>query len=281
VKGIDAKVAAMLGIPAADLLINDMAVNPASGNVYLSVSRGRGATATPVIVRVDGAGALSEVKLSDAKFSKATLENIHASGNNRNQSITDISFVDGKVLIAGLSNEEFASKLRSVAFPFTKADRGASVEIYHGAHGAVETRSPVRTFATIQVNGKTNVLAAYTCTPLVLFPVDDLKDGTKVTGKTIAELGNGNQPLDIITYQKDGKEFLLLSNTRRGVMKIGTEQIPSVTPINQKIDSTAGTKFETIVDLENVAQLDKLNNETAVLLVTANGSSELKTIALP
>src|SRR6187431_1039760 len=30
VKGIDAKVAAMLGIPAADLLINDMAVNPAS-----------------------------------------------------------------------------------------------------------------------------------------------------------------------------------------------------------------------------------------------------------
>ena len=30
-----------------------------------------------------------------------------------------------------LSNEEFASKLRSVSFPFSSADSGASVEIYH------------------------------------------------------------------------------------------------------------------------------------------------------
>ena len=31
-------------------------------------------------------------------------------------------------------------------FPFKTADNGTSVEIYHGAHGQFETRSPVRTF---------------------------------------------------------------------------------------------------------------------------------------
>ena len=42
VKGINEKVAALLGTAADQILINDMAVNPLSKNVYLSVSRGRG-----------------------------------------------------------------------------------------------------------------------------------------------------------------------------------------------------------------------------------------------
>src|SRR5580765_6472165 len=68
IKGIDQQIAAMLGTTAADILINDVKVNPASGNVYISVSRGRGATAAPVVVCVDHAGKLSEVKLSDVRF---------------------------------------------------------------------------------------------------------------------------------------------------------------------------------------------------------------------
>jgi hypothetical protein len=39
-------------------------------------------------------------------------------------SITDMSFVDGKLVVAGLSNEEFASKLRTIAYPFTTVDPG-------------------------------------------------------------------------------------------------------------------------------------------------------------
>ena len=42
-------------------------------------------------------------------------------------------------------------------------------------------------------------------------------------GTTIAELGNRNRPLDMIVYKKDGKEFLLMSNNSRGVMKIPTD----------------------------------------------------------
>ena len=42
VKDVSGKIAAMLGTNARQLAINDLAVNPRSGNVYLAVSRGRG-----------------------------------------------------------------------------------------------------------------------------------------------------------------------------------------------------------------------------------------------
>ena len=81
------------------------------------------------------------------------------------------------------------------------------MEIYHGAHGRFETRSPVRTFVPFNVGNEPSLLAAYTCTPLVQFPISELKPGAKIKGKTIAELGNRNRPLDMIVYQKDGKDY--------------------------------------------------------------------------
>ena len=52
VEGIDAKVAAALGTKAGDILINDLAVQPGTGNVFLSVSRGKGPDAEAVIGEV-------------------------------------------------------------------------------------------------------------------------------------------------------------------------------------------------------------------------------------
>ena len=46
-------------------------------------------------------------------------------------------------------------------------------------------------------------------------PVSDLKAGETVKGITIAELGNGNRPLDMIVYKKGGKDFILLANSKR------------------------------------------------------------------
>jgi hypothetical protein len=34
----------------------------------------------------------------------------------------------------------------AIEFPFTGPNPGTGVEIYHGAHGAFETKAPVRTF---------------------------------------------------------------------------------------------------------------------------------------
>src|SRR4051812_24303587 len=42
IKGINQKIAAMLGTAADQIMVNDAVVNPVSKKIYLSVSRGRG-----------------------------------------------------------------------------------------------------------------------------------------------------------------------------------------------------------------------------------------------
>jgi hypothetical protein len=293
VNNVKEAIAGLLGITPKEVMINDMAVNPASGNVYLSIARGQGPDAAPVILKVDGSGKFSEVSLKKILFAKATIPNAPASGgegksNRRAQSITDLAYVDGHVFIAGLSNEEFASNLRSIGFPFQKVDTGASVEIYHGAHGAYETRSPVRTFIPYVINGESHLLAAYTCTPLVKFRVSDLKPGAKAKGTTIAELGNGNQPLDMVVYKKGGKEYLLIANNKRGVMKLATDNVGKQEGITTPVrgGAKAGLPYDTISDSisewKGVQQLDRLNENSAVLLVVDDsGAASLKTMALP
>jgi hypothetical protein len=290
-EGVDTKVASVLGTTAADISINDVAIEPGTGIAYLSVSRGKGPDAAPAICRVDGAGQVTSLPLDKVAYAKVALSNAPAAGQQdrkgrslRSEAITDLAFVDGKLYIAGLSNEEFASKLRSIPFPFASADTGTSVEIVHTAHGAaLETRSPVRTFVPFIVGGEPQLLAAYTCTPLVSFPVSSLKAGEKVRGKTLAELGNQNQPLDMIVYEKEGKQYLLLANTRRGVMKISTDTIDKQPALTEAVSGggKAGLPYETVAQLENVMQLDKLGDKHAVLLVKSTGGLDLRTVALP
>ena len=83
-----------------------------------------------------------------------------------------MKYADGRVWASGLSNEEFASKLWSVAYPFNKADAGTSVEIYHGNHQQLETRAPMYAFIPYTIGNEPYVIGAYLCTPLVKFPVN-------------------------------------------------------------------------------------------------------------
>lgn len=289
VEGINGKIAALLGTAADQILINDMAINPISRNAYLAVSRGRGPEAVGVLIRVTPDGAVEAVSLDNVKFSRTELTSapadaVPASGRGRNprtESITDIAFVQDKVIVAGLANEEFASTLRTIPFPFAAAGAPTSVEIYHGAHGAFETRSPVRTFVTYTVGQEAQLLAAYTCTPLVQIPMSDLKPGAKVKGKTIAEFGNGNQPLDIIVYQKNGKDFLLMANSRRGVMKVSTDSIPTAESITSRVADTKGLPFETVQDWANVVQLDRLDAQHAVVIQGTGAAANLNSLPLP
>jgi len=285
VEGIDEKIASLLGTTAKKITINDLAVNPASGKAYLSVSRGTGPEAAPVLVRVDRAGKVEVMTLDQIPFAKATIPN-PATGTGprspRSDVITDLAFIDGRVFIAGLSNEEFSSRLLAVPYPFADSGSGSSIEIYHGAHGRLETKSPVRTFTPYSINGEPYLLAAYTCTPLVKIPVASLKNGKHVKGTTVAELGNHNKPLDLLVYKKGGKDFLLLTNSSRGVMKITTDNVDTSESINHPIQGLAGLPYETLADLKGVTQLDGLDKEHALILVqTPSGSSNLETIALP
>jgi hypothetical protein len=291
VEAINQKIAALLGSSADQILINDLAINPISHNAYLSVSRGRGPDAVPVLIRVKADGQPEVVSLDNVKFSRAELPDPPADAmvgqanrqsNPRLESITDIGFLDGRLFIAGLANEEFASTLRAIPFPFKSVDGGTSVEIYHGSHGRFETRAPVRTFTTFKIGKEDHLLAAYTCTPLVQFAVSELKPGAKIKGKTIAELGNRNRPLDMIVYEKDGKTYLLMANSSRGVMKIGADQIDKAESIAEPVPDKKGLPYETIASLTGVDQLDRFDaNHVVVLRRAEGGALILESLPLP
>jgi hypothetical protein len=115
--------------------------------------------------------------------------------------VTDLDFAGGELFVSGLSTGEFASTLRRVPYPFGDAASSTGIEMYHAAHGRTETRAPIRAMTVLEIEGVPTVLAAYTCTPLVTVPVADLRDGATVTGRTIAELGYGNTPPEVLHFQ--------------------------------------------------------------------------------
>lgn len=281
IKGVNTKIAALLGTTADQILIADMAVNPISKNIYFSVARGRGPEAVPMILRADTAGNISEFALASAKQSSVSLTDVPAEGGRqRMEAITDLGFVEGKVVVAGLSNEDFASSLRSIPYPFEAAAKGAGIEIFHGAHGRFETNAPVRTFVPYTIKDKAYILAAYTCTPLVRIPVSDLKPGAKVKGTTIAELGNRNRPLDMIAYEKDGHAYILMANSSRGVMKLKGEGLDGYAPITAQTEKQ-GVPYETVETLKGVQQLDKYDATHGLTLSDEAGSLNVRTISLP
>ena len=291
VDGIDTKIAGLLGTTSDHILIDDMAVNPISRTAYLAVSRGRGPEATPVLVKVTPGGTPEHFSLNNVTFSKAVLPDAPIDGvvgegrrrsNPRLESITDIGFFQDRVLIAGLSNEEFSSTFRAIPFPFETVAEGSTVEIFHGAHGRFETRAPVRTFVPFNIGDHQSVLAAYTCTPLVEIPLTDLTPGAKVKGKTVAELGNRNRPLDMIVYQKNGADYLLLANSSRGIMKISTDSLTDMEGIVDRVRDTAGLGYETIEAWDGVLQLDRVDTEHA-MVVRRSGEEALalEVLALP
>jgi len=227
IRNLDDALAGMFGTTVDDITVRGMAIHPITQDVYLSVSRGDGAFG---LVLVEGHGStteISEVPLADVSYSKGDISNAPSPeatygrrGSARNYTITDLAFADGQVMVAGLSNQEFASNFRRLPFPFAGDMDATSIEIYHVSHGQYETHAPVDTFTPYEINGEVHVVASYTCTPLVLFGVEGLQNGTHVMGKTIAELGAGNRPLDIIAYSDGGNDFVLVANSRHPLMKI-------------------------------------------------------------
>jgi hypothetical protein len=287
IKGLNDQIAALAGTSAEQIRINDVKVNPASHNIYVSASRGLGPDATPLLVRVGTNGKIELLQMDHVRFAKVALPNAPEAkagqSNPRMDTITQIAYVKGNLLVAGLSNEEFSSNLRTIPFPFPKADgnRGASVEIFHGSHKRYETNSPIRTFVPYAIGSQDYIVAAYTCTPLVKIPVSELKPGNHVKGSTIAELGFGNRPLDMLTYSKDGHDFLLMANNRRGVMKLSMEHLDAYEPITTPVPETAGVPYQTLKELTGVQHLTRFDGSSALILASIDKSLELKTIPLP
>jgi hypothetical protein len=294
IENLNQKIAETLHAQPGAVKVADLTVNPETGHVYLAVNvEGQG----PKILKVEEGGALSELKLDQIAFAKAALPNAaedkvvgegRRQRNNRTSSITDMAFEHGQLLVSGLSSDANASNVWAILFPFVASDGGAALEIYHGAHGRTEDFAPIRTFVPFIIDGEPNLLAGFVCTPLVRFPLSEIstaaKKHEKVHGTTVAELGNRNQPLDMIAYQKDGKDYLLLANSARGVMKVSTDNIARNAGITSPIPDgkTAGQDYETIDNLKGTVQLDRLDAQHAVVVMQNDGGQlTLKTVPLP
>ena len=281
IKNIDQKIAAALGTETASITITDMAVNPVSKKLYIAIQNSDG---TPVLLQVEG-DKIEAVPLKDLQASSVVINNAPAEDAKdgrgrplRISTISDIGFADGKLLVSGLSNHEFSSTLRSIPYPFTGKQDEATLEIYHASHGRYETTAPIRTFTTATVNNKKYLVASYTCTPLVLFPMDELKPGMHVKGRTVAEMGSGNSPMDMISLQKGSESFLMMSNTKYPVAKVDYKNISQFEgTLTEPVKGTAGVPF-VATSMTNVLQMDKLDdNQVVMLQKKANGDVDLWT----
>lgn len=155
------------------------------------------------------------------------------------------------------------------------------MEIYHTTHNQQETRAPIRTMMISQIDGVDMVLAAYTCTPLVAFPLSDLTDGAHVSGKSIAELGYGNTPIDMISFDatnfqtQEQYPVMLMTNKNQSAQIVPMTSIVDAVAseaISQPISfgATAGVDINDI-PLTGILQADEQN---AYMITTIRRDAE-------
>ncbi|MEM7551964.1 MAG: hypothetical protein AAF363_19940 [Bacteroidota bacterium] len=294
---VEGKLAAMLGTDPDGVIIHDMAVNPMSKNIYLAVSRADanelGFWRLPndiadanILIKVTPEGDLSEVKLDNVKHSKTELSKLIEGGEHRwrkmdkrTEAITDLAYHNGKLYVAVLSNQEFASALKVVDFPFEGKESHSSVEVWHVAHKKSETQSPIRTLMPYEIDGKEQLLAAYTCTPFVSIPLKEIQDGKHIKSKTLAEFGSGNMPIDIISYQKEGKDYILMSNISKALIRIDPDDIAKQKAVTEPLEEgqyTSGLPHA-VLSKVGITQIDNYANGVLVLQRMPSGQLNLVT----
>lgn len=237
-KAIDAKFSTYLKTAPGNFIIRDMAIHPVSKEIFVALDVKNKTGYRPVIVIVNQKGEIRTLNLQTTRHTEFKINDAPVTDYKywdetpmRSFTFTDIDFHKGKVYVSGMSNAEFSSVLRVIDFPFEKAKVSTtSVEIFHAVHNQNETRAPIQTLDIISINNEDYIIAAYTCTPLVLIPLKDLKDGAHVVGKTIAEMGYGNTPIDIIhfksqDFQKQPYEALILTNRNRSAQFVNISDI--------------------------------------------------------
>jgi hypothetical protein len=250
---LDTRIASFLGCAREDVSVRDMAVHPTTGQVFLAVVRKTNSGTDHALLKVGAEGSLSEVALTDIPWAATDVEHAPSPEDERESArvlkggtegqlytlpngteirvlreplrtitVTDMAYADGVLLVAGASNEEFASSFRRIPFPFNGGSGMNSLEIFHVSHGRYETASPISTFLPY---GDGDIIATYTCTPLVHFSLRSTEPGAHVKGKSVADLGPGNTPIDMVAFQRDGEEYILVSNAIHPLMKLARADI--------------------------------------------------------
>jgi hypothetical protein len=297
IAGIDQLLAGKLGMTAKDLQIQKIAVNPASRKAYIAVRNLK--AKQDVILTVDGAGKVEEFSLENVKFNRYPLTTDKAITK-----VTDICWAGKSIVAATQATDTFASRVFSIT-PGSKETTPVSfaTETYHTGHGGWETKAPILCIMPYEEKGKTNVVGSFTCTPIVKYPLEDMQPNAKVKGVSVVELGQGNQPRSMFTYEKDGKKFILINTFRKfnkggavgpspyWVAKVDFTLLAETTNINEKALWRVDQKGKASVsvtdraiianDYFGVQQMDRLDATRALVIREDKGGLSLRTLALP
>jgi len=143
IDNIDTLIAGALGTKAAGVQIVDMVVNRINGRIYLSVIRKQDGISA--LLTIDGSGKVAAVNLAKARHVRITLP---GDGKAKVSNVTGVKLAGSRVLAAGQSGREFASKIYSIPLPLEHGNSAAvySTETFHVAHGRWETRAPIQSF---------------------------------------------------------------------------------------------------------------------------------------
>ncbi len=235
ITGLSGAIARTLGKIGDEIRVTAIVFDGKAQRAILAVAEGRAADA-PVKLAIVAADGKIEI-LDPSALVASSLDLTGAPGEAaiwnrapaRTFMVTDMKMVGQELLVAGLSNATFTSTFRRIAYPFKDAGATTAVEMYHAVHNQIETRAPIRAFSVIDVDGEPTVLAAYTCTPLVTAPLKAMTNGATVRGKTIAELGFGNTPLDVvpfdIIYQGNTSKWVMVANSAKAADLMRYEDI--------------------------------------------------------
>eukprot|EP00913_Durusdinium_trenchii_P023364 g21942.t1 len=293
IDGIDSKIAARLGTNAKGISIVDLAVNPVSGTTYIAVRQQN--ARKYVIVTVDANGAIGEFELDGVEYARVKL----SAGSVKMSRMTDIAWADGRIVAAGRGSGTFASKIFSIDAPISHDSTGRiiSAETYHVSHRRWETRAPMSVLVPFKEAGKTYVVGAFSCTPVVKFPIDNISNDAKVKGISMIELGSGNRPLDMIIYEKDKKTYVLTNTFRFKKNLFGPSKYWTVRfeqgllagddAVNEKAvrrlqgSKPATPRIKQIDEYHGVVQMDKLGDAHAVVLREEKTGFSLEALPLP
>lgn len=296
VAGFDRELSSYLGLPATDFIVNDMLVHERSQTVFFAVTRGLGDQSQALVLSMDNQGRFEAVDLSSVLYSSYEVDSIPDTAKafiergqggqldeldiaksqrlQRTFTITDVDYYRGEIFVAGLSNEEFSSTLRRVPFPFQGTSSVTNIEIYHATHGQYETRAPIRTMVIQEFDGVPYLIAAYTCTPVVVIPLDELQDGAKVFGKTVMEIGFGNTPIDLVSYRQGETDMLLLTNTNYSASAMELQDVIAGAQLTERSRESAGVDFVPM-PVTGALQMDNLNDGSFLGLMRDPVSSGL------
>ncbi len=269
---VSTPIAEALHVRPDKVAFEDMAFRPGTETAYVALSVDRGGARVPAIVAIDATGKVSVLKLDKLAGTSARITGAPAADKvfwrdtpEATLTVTDLAMAGGKLYVAGLGDGDFASTLRIYDFPFDDRSTASTVEMYHPVHDQLETRAPIRKMAVVTLNGEPSLVAAYTCTPLVVIALKDLVDGAHVKGTTIAELGWGSAPVGMVTFDAGQGPLVLLANSAKSADLMPVSAIaeaalkPSLsTPIQVPASPLEGLKstYLPLTGLDKVAVQD-------------------------